>query len=86
MCIYVYLYCCSKRKMEAQVIFFNPYTLCSSCKRKFVICLCVDEETNRSYLFASGLNRLSGLNGLANLCLMYRSNGYIPLNNSTIAL
>ncbi len=25
MCIYVYLYCCSKRKMEAQVIFFNPY-------------------------------------------------------------
>ncbi len=25
----------TKQKMEAQAIFFNPFTVCSSCKRKF---------------------------------------------------
>jgi hypothetical protein len=39
-----------KKKLltETQVIFFNQFTVCSSCKRKFVICPFVDEETNGS--------------------------------------
>jgi hypothetical protein len=28
--------------------FLNPFTVCSSCKRKFVLCPLFDEETNRS--------------------------------------
>jgi hypothetical protein len=56
-----------KRKTEAEAIFLNPFTLCSSCKRKFVVCPFVDEETNESYLFANGLNGLYGINGLAHL-------------------
>ncbi len=72
-CIYIsisiiihiqYIYCRFKRKTEAQVIFLYPFTVCSSCKRKFVVCPFVYEETYRSYLFANGLN---GLNGLAQL-------------------
>jgi hypothetical protein len=68
--IYLYLYLHlylnaaisnGKRKMEAQV---NMFTLCSSFKWKFVVCPFVDEETNRIYLFANGIN---GLNGLAHL-------------------
>jgi hypothetical protein len=50
-----------KRK---QVIFLNPFTVCSLCKRKFVVCPFGDEETNRNYPFANGLN------GLAYLCLL----------------
>jgi hypothetical protein len=38
-----------KLKMEAKAIFHNPFTVCSSVKRKFV-CL-LKEETNESYLF-----------------------------------
>ncbi len=41
------------------------FTVCSSWKRKFVICPFVHEETNRSYPFANGLN---GQNGCAHLC------------------
>jgi hypothetical protein len=41
--------------------FLNPFTVCSSCKRKFVICPFVDGETNGSYPFANRLNRLSDL-------------------------
>jgi hypothetical protein len=47
-----------KQKIEAQVIFLNPFTVCSSCKQKFVICPFVDEETNESCLFTNGLNGL----------------------------
>jgi hypothetical protein len=47
-----------KRKPEAQVIFLNPFTVCSSCKQKFVICPFTDKETNGSCPF---LNRLNGL-------------------------
>ncbi len=47
------------------VIFLNPFTICSSCKWKFVVCPFVDKETNGSYLFANGLK---ALNGLADLC------------------
>jgi hypothetical protein len=45
----------------AQVIFLNPFTVYSSCKRKFVICSFVDEETNGSYSFVNGLKGLNGL-------------------------
>jgi hypothetical protein len=34
------------RKTEAQVILHNLFTVCSSCKQKFVVCQFVDEETN----------------------------------------
>jgi hypothetical protein len=34
-----------KRKMEAQAIFLNLFTVWSSCKQKFVVCPYVDEET-----------------------------------------
>jgi hypothetical protein len=55
--IYIYIYiqicCCYKRKTEAQPIFLIPFTVCSSCKRKFVVSLFVDEDTNRSYPFAN---------------------------------
>ncbi len=39
-----------KWKTEAQAIFLNPFTVCSSCKWMFVIYPCVYKETNRSYL------------------------------------
>jgi hypothetical protein len=64
----------TKWKTEVQAIFFNPFTVRSMCKWKLFICLFVDVETNRSYLFANGLN---GLNGLANL-------GYTAMYNSII--
>ncbi len=41
----------------SRAIFLNLFTVCSACKRKFVI-----------YPFANGLNRL---NGLAHLCIIY---------------
>ncbi len=56
-----------KRKMEAQAIFLNLFTICSSCtlppppKWKFVICRFVGKETSKSYPLANGLNRLKGL-------------------------
>jgi hypothetical protein len=51
-------------KTEAQVNIHNPLTVCSSYKRKFVICPFIDKETHRSYSFA---NELNGLNELAHL-------------------
>jgi hypothetical protein len=39
----------------------NPFKVCSSYKRKFVVCPCVDEETNRGYPFANGLKGTNGL-------------------------
>jgi hypothetical protein len=56
-----------KRKTEAQSIFPNPFTICSLCKRKFVVCPFIDEETKVSYPFANGLN---GLYELAHLCML----------------
>ncbi len=54
-----------KRKTEAQAIFLNTLTVCSSCFRKFVVCPFVDQETNRSCPFANGLNGLNSLIGPA---------------------
>jgi hypothetical protein len=48
-----------EQNTATQALFLNPFTICSSCKE---VCSFVDEETNRSYQFANGLN------GLANLC------------------
>ncbi len=56
-----------KRKMEAQVIFLNTFTVCSPCKRKYVVRSLVHEETNGSHPFANGLNGLNELNRLAHL-------------------
>jgi hypothetical protein len=55
---YIYISCCFKQKTKKrppQAIFLNPFTICSSCKCKFVVCLFVDEETNGSYPFANYL-------------------------------
>ncbi len=64
----LYICRCFKWKTEAQAILLNPFTVCTSCKRMFVGCLLVDEETNRSCPFAKGLDRLYALNRLAHLC------------------
>jgi hypothetical protein len=34
---YAYIYCRFKWKMEAQAFFLNWFTICSSCKQKFVV-------------------------------------------------
>ncbi len=60
----IYTYIQTKKinqKTEAQSVFLGPFTVCSSRKRKFVICLSVDEEKNRSHPFANGLDRLNRL-------------------------
>ncbi len=64
---YTYINYRLKSKTEAQAFFFNPFTVCSSYKRKFDDCPFVDKETNGSYPFANKLNLLNGLNGLAHL-------------------
>jgi hypothetical protein len=50
-----------KWKTGALAIIINPFTVCSTCKQKLIVFPFVDEETNRSYPFANGLNRLNGL-------------------------
>jgi hypothetical protein len=57
-----------QKEIEAQAIFLNPFTICSSCKRKIVVCSFVDEQTNGTYPLANGLNGENGLNRLAQLC------------------
>ncbi len=44
MYIYIHICCRFKRKTEAQAI-FNPFTVSSSCKQKFVVCPFVNKET-----------------------------------------
>ncbi len=58
MLLFQYIYV---RKTEAQVIFLNPFTVSSLCIWTFVVCPFVDEETDGSYPFANGLNRLDHL-------------------------
>jgi hypothetical protein len=53
-----------KKKTEDQAISHNPFSICSSFKRKFVVCQSGDKETNRCYPFANGLNGLNRVNGL----------------------
>jgi hypothetical protein len=47
-----------KTEMEPQVIFLILLTVGSLCKRKFVVCPFVDEETNGSYPLENGLAHL----------------------------
>ncbi len=77
MCVYRHMCCHFKRKTELQAIFLNPFTICSSCKRQFVVCLFVDQETKGSYLFTNGLNGLNRLNGLIGLNGLNGLNGLI---------
>jgi hypothetical protein len=35
-----------EHKMEVQAIFLKPFTVCTTCKQKFVVCPFVDEEKN----------------------------------------
>jgi hypothetical protein len=60
-----------KNQMEngSPAIFLNLFTVCSSCKWKFVVCPFVDEETKGSNPFANGRNGLNKLNGLVHLCV-----------------
>jgi hypothetical protein len=51
-------------KRKARRFVKTLFTVCSSCKQKFVVCPLVDEETNGSYPIANGPNGLNGLNGL----------------------
>ncbi len=41
---------------RSQVIFLNPFPICSLRKQKFAVCPFLCEETNRSYPFANKLN------------------------------
>jgi hypothetical protein len=50
-----------KWKTEAQAKFLNPFTVGSSCKRKFVVFPFIDLETSGSYPFKNGLNVLNVL-------------------------
>jgi hypothetical protein len=66
-----------KREMEngSPANFPNPYTVSSSCKRKFIICPFVDEETNGRYSFANGINGLYGLYRLYGIDRLNELNG-----------
>jgi hypothetical protein len=46
----VYIYICYrfKQKTEAHAIFLNPFTVCSLCKQKFVVCQYVCKRTKRT--------------------------------------
>jgi hypothetical protein len=50
-----------KRKTEVKAIILNPFTVCSSCKRMFVVFLFANKETNGSYPFENGLSGLAHL-------------------------
>jgi hypothetical protein len=65
----------------------SSVTVCSSCRRKFVVCPFVYEETNRSYLFANGLTGMHGINkldGLAHLWSISDHEANVPDHDTTI--
>ncbi len=73
-----------KRKTEAYAIFFNPFTVCSLWKLKFVVCPFVDEETNGSYPFANGLNGPAHLHMLTVLVFRHVSvSCHVSVSRST---
>ncbi len=48
--VYVHIYAAvSNENGSPGKFFLNLFTVCSMWKRKFVVCLFVDKETNRSY-------------------------------------
>jgi hypothetical protein len=50
-----------KQKTETQPIFLNQFTVCSSCKGKFVVCPIFYEEINGSNPCGNGLSGLAHL-------------------------
>ncbi len=50
-----------KRENGSPDDFSKSVTICSLCKRKFVVCPFVFKETNGSYPFANRLNGLAHL-------------------------
>jgi hypothetical protein len=59
-----------KQKTEAQAIFLDPFTICSSYKQKFVVSPFVEEETYKNYMFAIEVNGLNGLNVFTNISVL----------------
>jgi hypothetical protein len=60
--IYIYIYCifiCCRFKWKTEAIFLNQFTVYSSYKRKFVVCLFVDKETTEVVRLQNGLNGLA---------------------------
>ncbi len=55
----------------------NPFTVCSPCKRNFVVCPFADENTNRSYPLANGLHGINGINESAYLANSYAIHLYM---------
>ncbi len=49
--------------------YFNPFSFCSSCQRKFDDCRIVNEETMGSIPFANGSNEGNVTDGSARLCI-----------------
>jgi hypothetical protein len=52
-----------RHQMEngSQAVFLNLFIICSSCKRKFVVCPFVDKEKKRKLSDCNGQHRLSHL-------------------------
>ncbi len=67
--IYVYVCCRFKWKTEAHAIFLNPFTVCSSYKRKFIVVPFADEVTNRTLSICKQTKRTKHTNGFAHLFL-----------------
>jgi hypothetical protein len=60
--IYIYIYfifICCRFKWKIEAIFLKKFTVYSSYKQKFVVCLFVDEETTEVVRLQNGLNGLA---------------------------
>ncbi len=53
--VYINMYICKYTENGRPGVFLNPFTVCLSCKGKFIVCPFVSEKTNGSYPFANGL-------------------------------
>jgi prepilin-type processing-associated H-X9-DG protein len=58
---YKYINICKEKWHHIYITIRYQWDHCSLCKWKFVVCLFVNKETNQSYPFANGLNRLNRL-------------------------
>jgi hypothetical protein len=63
-CIFIYICCRFKWKIEAQTIFLFPFTVAQHANVSLRFVCLLTKKINRSYPFANGPN---GLNGLAHL-------------------
>ncbi len=73
--VFRFPFAANKRKFQTENgspgNFLNPFTVCSPCKRNFVVCPFADENTNRSYPLANGLHGINGINESAHLANSY---------------